>query len=68
MKVLLVTPEYPPDFGGGIGAFYRDLVPALRKQGCDISVLKGSAFLHGAKPYEYEGVRAFTLETSRYHQ
>lgn len=68
MKVLLVTPEYPPDFGGGIGTFYRDLVPAMRKQGSEISVLKGSAFVHGSEPYEYEGVGALTLETARYHK
>lgn len=48
--------------------FYRDLVPALRKQGCEISVLRGSAFVHGAEPYEYEGVGALTLETVRYHK
>jgi len=68
VKILLITPEYPPDLGGGIVTFYRDLVPALRKQGCEISVLKGSAFVHGAEPYEYEGVGTLTLETPRYHQ
>jgi glycosyltransferase involved in cell wall biosynthesis len=68
VKILLVTPEYPPDFGGGIVTFYRDLVPALRKQGCQVSVLKGSAFVHGGEPYEFEGVAALTLETARYHQ
>ena len=68
MKILLVTPEYPPDFGGGIAKFYRDLVPALRKQGCEISVLKGSAFVCGAQPYEYEGVSVLTLETALYRK
>lgn len=48
--------------------FYRDLIPALRKLGCEISVLKGSAFVHGAKTYENEGVGVLTLETARYHK
>lgn len=48
--------------------FYRDLIPALRKQGCDISVVKGSAFVHGAEPYEYEGVGVSTLDTARCHK
>lgn len=68
MKILLVTPEYPPDFGGGIVTFYRHLVPALRKQGCEITVLKGSAFVHGGEPYECEGARVSTLETARYQR
>ena len=66
MKILLVTPEYL--FGGGIAKFYRDLVPALRKQGCEVSVLKGSAFVCGAQPYEYGGVGVLTLETALYRK
>lgn len=68
MKILLVTPEYPPDFGGGIVTFYRHLVPALRKQECEITILKGSAFVHGGEPYECEGVRVSTLQTARYQR
>jgi glycosyltransferase involved in cell wall biosynthesis len=64
MKILLVTPEYPPDFGGGIITFYRDLVPALRQHGCDVSVLKGSAYVHGGAPYEQDGVRVSVLSTA----
>jgi len=68
MKILLVTPEYPPDFGGGIGAFYRTLVPALQKLGGKISVLKGSAFVHGGDTYEHDDVSVRTLETARYQR
>jgi len=68
MKILLITPEYPPDFGGGIGAFYRTLVPALQKLGEKVSVLKGSAFFHGGDTYEHDGVSVRTLETARYQR
>jgi glycosyltransferase involved in cell wall biosynthesis len=66
VKVLLVVPEYPPTFGGGIGTYYRELVPALRHHGCEVSVLKGSAFIHGEASYEHDGVTVGVLETARY--
>src|SRR5947207_1830312 len=65
MKVLFVIPEYPPDFGGGIGTFYGELLPAMQRQGCEVQVLKGSAFVHGAEPYEFEGVPVSTLQSAR---
>ncbi len=66
MKILLITPEYPPDFGGGIVRYARDLAIALKDQGCRVSVLKGSAFLNGQDAYEQEGVPVSTLETARF--
>jgi glycosyltransferase involved in cell wall biosynthesis len=66
VKILFVIPEYPPDFGGGIVTYYRHLIPALRETGCDITVLKGSAFVHGNESYEHDGVRVSLLETARY--
>jgi len=68
MKVLFVLPEYPPDSGGGIASFYRDLLPALREAGSEVSVLKGSAFVHGSAGYELDGVRVSVLETERYQK
>ncbi len=68
LKLLLVTPEYPPDFGGGITTFYRDLVPALWKQGCEVRVLRGSAFVHGAEAYHHKCTSVVTLETARYRK
>lgn len=47
MRVLIVTPEYPPDSGGGIGSYYAALVPALERRGCEVVVLQGSAFKQG---------------------
>lgn len=39
MRVLIVTPEYPPHSGGGILRYYHALAPALVRQGCDVTVL-----------------------------
>ena len=66
MRVLIVTPEYPPDHGGGIITYYRDLVPALQDKGCEITVLKGSAYTHGEPSYEHGGVPVLVLETARF--
>src|ERR1043165_8467652 len=68
MKVLFVLPEYPPDSGGGIASFYRDLLPAMREAGSEVSVLKGSAFVHGSAAHELDGVRVSVLETERYQK
>ncbi len=66
MKLLLVTPEFPPDHGGGIITFYGNLVPALRGLGCCVSVLKGSAYIHGEAAYEHDGTQVTVLERERF--
>ncbi len=67
MKLLVITPEFPPDHGGGIITFYRDLVPALRAQGCEVRVLKGSAFCRGGEDYVVDGVAVSVLPEGLYH-
>ncbi len=42
MRVLVVTPEFHQ--GGGIGTFYRQLVPQLRSMGCEVDVLINAPF------------------------
>src|SRR2546428_2765647 len=66
MKILIVTPEFPPDCGGGIATFYANLAPALRKHGWSVMVIKGSAFSHGNGVYEWEAVPTCLLETERF--
>jgi len=66
MKLLIVTPEFPPDHGGGIVTYYRDLVPALRAEGCEVTILKGSAYTNGDQGYESDGVQVQVLETTRF--
>jgi len=38
VKVLFVLPEYGDSFRGGIATFYRNVIPALAKNGCEIDV------------------------------
>jgi glycosyltransferase involved in cell wall biosynthesis len=68
MNLLLVVPEYPPDHGGGITTFYRDLVPALRRNGCYVSIIKGSAFTRGFPNYTEEGTEVFVLTNKWYDE
>jgi glycosyltransferase involved in cell wall biosynthesis len=68
MRVLFVLPEYPPDHGGGIITFYRDLVPALRANGCAVRILKGSAFVRGFPDYIHEGVEVSVLADKWYDE
>ena len=63
MKLLFILPEFPPDYGGGIATFYRELLPALCSLGCEVSVLKGSAFAHGGSSYRYHGIPVSVLRT-----
>ena len=66
MRVLIVTPEFPPDHGGGIITFYRDLTPALVQLGCEVHVLKGSAYVNGQPDYEHDGIKISVLQTERF--
>ena len=66
MRLLIVTPEFPPDHGGGIITFYRDLTPALVQLGCEVQVLKGSAYINGQPDYEHEGIKVAVLQTERF--
>ncbi len=66
MKVLIVSPEFPPDHGGGIITFYRDLTQALVQLGCEVHVLKGSAYVNGQPDYEIDGIKVSVLQTKRF--
>jgi len=66
VRVLIITPEYPPDHGGGIITYYRELVPALAAVGCKVTVLKGSAYLHGQPNGVVGGIPIRCLETRRF--
>lgn len=44
MRVLIVTPEFPPHSGGGILKFYALLADALVRGGAAVTVLVASAF------------------------
>jgi len=64
MRILIVTPEYPPDYAGGIGSYYAALVPALEAVGCEVTVLHGSAFRQAQDPPDIADSRRILLERS----
>jgi glycosyltransferase involved in cell wall biosynthesis len=66
MRVLIVTPEFPPDSGGGISTYYKNLVIGMREHGADVTVARGSAFTSGADESEFMGARVLTLESNRF--
>lgn len=68
MRLLIITPEYPPDCGGGIATYYRDCVPALAAAGCKVTILKGSAYIHGKSDEVINGVIIKYLETKRFEK
>ena len=68
MRVLIITPEYPPDHGGGIITYYRELVPALVAEGSKVTILKGSAYIHGKAEQNIEGIRVKYLESQRFRR
>jgi glycosyltransferase involved in cell wall biosynthesis len=41
MKILLVTPDYPPYNKGGGGAFYKSIAERLSERGHDVRVIAG---------------------------
>ena len=65
MKLLCITPEYPPDYGGGIASFYGALLPALVRQGVDVTVVSGSAYAAFGHCREDAGVHVLPLNHAR---
>ncbi len=41
-RIALVSREFPPHFGGGIGTYARNIVPALAARGCQVHVITQS--------------------------
>lgn len=66
MRLLLVTPEYRAT-GGGIGTYYRSLLPALVRAGCSVRVIEGSAQVAAEvrAAAVMDGVEVETLEIAR---
>ncbi len=66
MHIQIYTPEYS-NFGGGISTFYKNLAPALVAEGCRVSVIEGSAYLHHiSSDRRYDRmVEVQVLETAR---
>jgi hypothetical protein len=66
MKLLVITPEFVPTSGGGIVTFYRHLLPAVAREGVDVTVLVGSAMSQPGGGFDHDGVRVIGLEPERF--
>src|SRR5690348_12139099 len=64
MRLLLVTPEFPPQPGGGILKYYAALSEALVAAGADVSVLVATPFF-SCPDYEQNGVRVVSASADR---
>lgn len=62
MKLLVVTPEFPPFFGGGIATFYGYLLPELVSAGMDVTVVIDNHSREVPAQYVYKGVKAILLD------
>jgi glycosyltransferase involved in cell wall biosynthesis len=65
MRLLYVTPEYPPHAGGGIATFYAVLLPELARMGHDVRVVVANAFSEAHPGYTADGVRVEFVGTDR---
>jgi glycosyltransferase involved in cell wall biosynthesis len=68
MRILLVLPEFPPQYGGGIATYYVELVPALASHGHDVDVLVGSAFTGQRPRRDEDGYSVEFLDVERRQQ
>ena len=68
MNVLYVLPEFPPQYGGGIGTHYDALVPAMAAQGHNVDVLVGSAYTGRHDPRASDAGRVEFLDPERRRQ
>ena len=67
MKIRILTPEYPPTFGGGVATFYQALAPQFAAAGHSVEVVQGSAVFcsSGSAKGRRDGVDIYTLEEAR---
>ena len=70
MKIRILTPEYPPMFGGGVATFYQALAPAFAAAGHRVEVIQGSAVFCSKDDAKrrLDGVDIYTLEERRLRQ
>jgi glycosyltransferase involved in cell wall biosynthesis len=61
MRVLIVTPEFPPHVGGGILRYYHALAPALARAGAQVTVMVAAPTSPDFADYEADGVRVVCI-------
>jgi glycosyltransferase involved in cell wall biosynthesis len=62
VRILIVTPEYPPHAGGGILKYYAALAPALARHGCDVTVLVSAPSSPDFPDHLADGVRVVSVK------
>lgn len=62
MKILYVIPEYPPNYGGGIATFYKNLLSQFILIGCKVDIIVGNAFTSNLSSYEDSGIKVSFLD------
>jgi glycosyltransferase involved in cell wall biosynthesis len=62
MRILCVTPEYPPNYGGGIITFYKNLLSHFILAGYKVDVIVGSAVTSNLSSYEDGGIKVSFLD------
>jgi glycosyltransferase involved in cell wall biosynthesis len=65
MNLLLVIPEFPPQYGGGIATYYEALIPAMAAEGHEVDVMVGSAFTKDSPRREQDGYSVEFLDLDR---
>jgi glycosyltransferase involved in cell wall biosynthesis len=65
LKYWLLTSEYPPFFGGGIGTYCAATAKMLSKQGHQVSVFVSDASVRNIQTDENDGIRIIRFNTSR---
>lgn len=65
VRVLFVIPEFPPQYGGGIAAYYGTLVPAIAAEGHKVDVLVGSMYTNNRPSWEGDGYTVEFLDVER---
>jgi len=66
LRLLVLTPEFPPTSGGGIVSFYRHLLPEYQRLGARVTVLVGSAYHQPGGRWRHDDIDAVGLEASAY--
>ena len=65
MKYWLLTTEYPPFFGGGIGSYCATTAKMLSENGHDVTVFVCDASVRDVVEEQKENLRIVRFNTSR---
>jgi glycosyltransferase involved in cell wall biosynthesis len=67
MKYWLLTTEYPPFYGGGIGTYCYHTAAMMQALGCEVTVIISDDTVRDRKEQVREGIRIVRFQTDRNH-